>query len=209
MVSESSCPPQYGVCKSKRAEAIDSARSRSAASALSKSPISLKPGSLRPYSLHFHHCSIHPMFKFLSAEPSEQHFCSEPNCVVEVYPGQAYCYWCAPVASADYAPSEAAALRAVQEESTAFLPGFEPAVTHCQGGTRRFCLVFRVTARGNAAFFLSRVGGARRVCYRDHSESRSNGLGRRGNAAFLLVRREPLGGTLRVSWPKTGGTLRV
>lgn len=48
--------PQYDVCKSKRAEAIAPARSRSAASVPSKSPIFLKPGSLRPYSLHLHHC---------------------------------------------------------------------------------------------------------------------------------------------------------
>lgn len=82
------------------------------------------------------------MFKFLSAEPSEQHLCSEPNCVVEVDPGHAYCYWFAPVALADYTSNEAAALRAVQEESTAFLPGFEPAVTHCQGERGVFALYF-------------------------------------------------------------------
>lgn len=69
------------------------------------------------------------MFNFLSAEPSRQHFCSEPACGIEVDPGQAYCYWCSPVALADHAPTKAAARRTAQEDATAFLPGFEPAVT--------------------------------------------------------------------------------
>ena len=57
------------------------------------------------------------MFKFLSAEPDKQHFCSETACGIEVDPNQTHCYWCSPVALSDHAPTTAVA-RAEYERAT-------------------------------------------------------------------------------------------